>query len=220
VRRREFITLLGGVAAAWPPAVQAQQSMPVIGFLASASPDAYTIRLRAFHEGLKQAGYAEGQNVKIEYRWAEAQNDRLPILADQLVRLRVSVIVAAGGTASALAAKATTASIPIVFGIAADPVAIGLVASLNRPGGNVTGVTSLNVEVGPKRLELLHELLPSATVMALLVNPTSPALAGPVSRTLQTAAHALGLQLHVLHASSERDFERAFATLTQLRQPA
>ena len=194
--------------------------MPVIGFLASASPDLYSIRLRAFREGLKEIGYVESQNVAIEYRWAEAHNDRLPMLAAQLVHRQVTVIVAAGGTASALAAKAATASIPIVFGIGADPVGVGLVASLNRPGGNVTGVTSLNVEVGPKRLELLRELLPSATIMALLVNPTSPALAEPVARGLQAAAHALRLQLHVLHASNERDFDTVFANLIQLSAAA
>jgi putative ABC transport system substrate-binding protein len=221
MRRREFITLLGGTAAAWPLAARAQQAaMPVVGFLGSASPDAYTIRLSAFREGLRAAGYVEGQNVGIEYRWAEAHNDRLPELAAQLVHRQVTVLVAGGGTTSALAAKAATASIPIVFGIAADPVGVGLVASLNRPGGNVTGVTSLNIEVGPKRLELLHELLPSATIMALLVNPANPVIAEPVSRLSQVATHALGLQLHVLHASSERDFDTVFATLTQLHAGA
>jgi len=217
VKRREFITLLLGAAAAWPLAARAQQPvLPVIGFLGSASPDDYTIRLRAFREGLRAAGYVEGQSVNIEYRWAEAHNDRLPELAAQLVHQQVAVLVAGGGTASALAAKAATASIPIVFGIGADPVGVGLVASLNRPGGNVTGVTSLNIEVGPKRLELMHELLPSATSLALLVNPANPALAEPALRSAQAAAHAIGLQLHVLHASSERDFDTAFAALSQL----
>jgi ABC-type uncharacterized transport system substrate-binding protein len=221
MRRREFITVLGGAAAAWPLAVRAQQrAMPVVGFLGSASPDEYTIRLRAFRQGLKDAGYVEGQNVDIEYRWAEAHNDRLSALAAQLVNRQAAVIVAAGGTASALAAKAATASVPIVFGIAADPVEVGLVASLSRPGGNVTGVTSLNVEVGPKRLELLHELLPSTAIIAVLVNPATPALAEPFTRDLQAAAGVLGLQLHVLHASSERDFDTVFATLVQLRAGA
>jgi putative ABC transport system substrate-binding protein len=219
--RRQFITLLGGAAAAWPMAARAQQRVvPVIGMLATASPEANTIRLNAFREGLRREGYVEGQNVNIEYRWAEANSGQLPELAAQLVQHGVTVLVAAGGTASALAAKAATASIPIVFGIGADPVGVGLVASLNRPGGNATGVTSLNIEVGPKRLELLRELLPSVTIMALLVNPTVPALAEPASRTLQAAAHALGLQLHVMHASSERDFNAVFESLMQLHAGA
>jgi putative tryptophan/tyrosine transport system substrate-binding protein len=221
IGRRKFITTLGGGLAAWPLEALAQQSaIPVIGILARAPPEALAIRLRAFREGLGVAGYVEGQNVKIEYRWAEAHTDRLPELAAQLVHDQVAVLVAAGGTASALAAKAATASIPIVFAIGADPVGVGLVASLNRPGGNATGVTSLNVEVGPKRLELLHELLPSATIMALLVNPAVPALADPASRTSQVAAHALGLQLHVVHASSERDFDSIFESLIQLHAGA
>ena len=190
--------------------------MPVVGILAVASPEANAIRLRAFREGLGAAGYVEGQNVSFEYRWAEAHTDRLPELAAQLVHDQVAVLVAAGGTASALTAKAATASIPIVFGIGADPVGVGLVASLNRPGGNVTGVTSLNMEVAPKRLELLHELLPSITIMALLVNPAVPAIAEPAARTSQAAAQALGLQLHVVHASSERDFDAVFESLIQL----
>jgi ABC-type uncharacterized transport system substrate-binding protein len=221
MKRREFITLLGGAAIAWPLAARAQQRVvPVIGMLATASPEANTIRLNAFREGLRREGYVEGQNVNIEYRWAEANSGQLPELAAQLVQHGVTVLVAAGGTASALAAKAATASIPIVFGVGADPVGVGLVASLNRPGGNATGVTSLNIEVGPKRLELLRELLPSVTIMALLVNPTVPALAEPASRTLQAAAHALGLQLHVMHASSERDFNAVFESLMQLHAGA
>jgi putative ABC transport system substrate-binding protein len=220
IRRRQFITLVGGLAAAWPISARAQQPMPVIGFLSSASPDEHATRLRAFRQGLKETGFVEGHNVDIEYRWAETHNDRLPSLAAELVNKRVAVIVAAGGTPSALAAKAATATIPIVFGIAADPVEIKLVASLNRPGGNVTGVTSLNVEVGAKRLELLRELLPSTTIIAVLVNPANPVLADPFLRRLQAAAAALGLQLYVLHASSERDFETVFATLVQVRAGA
>jgi putative ABC transport system substrate-binding protein len=172
--------------------------------------------LRAFHQALKETGYVEGQNVEVEYRWAEGQNNRLPMLAAELARRQVAVI-AASGTAAALAAKAATSTIPIVFGVAVDPVKVGLVASLNRPGGNLTGIASLNVEVGPKRLELLHEVVPSATSMALLVNPTNPSMAEPFSRALQAAAGVLGLQLHVLHASSEREIEAAFETLVKLR---
>ena len=221
MRRREFITLLGGATAGWPLAARAQQAaMPVIGILAVASPEDNAVRLRAFREGLRVAGYIEGQNVNIQYRWAEAHTDRLAELAAQLVHDQVFVLVAAGGTASALTAKAATTNIPIVFGIGTDPVDVGLVASLNRPGGNVTGVTSLAMEMAPKRLELLHELLPSVTTMALLVNPAVPALAGPVSRLSQAAAQSLGLQLHVVYASSDRDFDAVFEKLTQLRAGA
>jgi putative ABC transport system substrate-binding protein len=218
---REFITLLGGAAAAWPLPARAQQpAMPVVGILAVASPEANAIRLRAFREGLSTAGYVEGQNINIEYRWAEAYTGRLPELAARFVEEQVAVLVTAGGTSAALAAKAATASIPIVFGIAADPVDVGLVASLNRPGGNVTGVTSLNIEVAAKRLELLHELLPSVTTMGLLVNPAVPALAAPVSRISQAAAHSLGLHLHVVHASSDRDFDAVFEKLIQIHAGA
>jgi putative tryptophan/tyrosine transport system substrate-binding protein len=210
--------LLGGSSsAAWALAARAQQpAMPVVGFLGSASPEAYARRLRAFHQALKETGYVEGQNVEVEYRWAEGQYDRLPALAADLVRRQVAVIIAAGAQAT-LAVKAATTTIPIIFSIATDPVAEGLVASLNRPGGNLTGITSLNVEVAPKRLELLHQVVPSATSMALLVNPTNTSIAEPFSRALQAAARVLGLQLHVLHASSEREIEAAFATLVQLR---
>lgn len=221
LKRREFITLIGGAAAVWPRAAAAQQpATPVVGFLAVAPPEAIAMRLRAFREGLSTAGYIEGQNVRIQYRWAEAHTGRLPELAARLADEQVAVLVAAGGTASALAAKAATASIPIVFGIAADPVSLGLVASLNRPGGNVTGVTSLNIELAPKRLELLHELLPSVSVVGLLINPAVPALAEPASLSSQTTARALGLQLHVLHASSERDFDDVFASLVRLHAGA
>jgi putative tryptophan/tyrosine transport system substrate-binding protein len=189
--------------------------MPVIGFLGGASPEAYARRLVAFHQALKETGYVNGQNVEVEYRWAEGQNNRLPALAAELVHRQVAVI-AATGTAATLAAKSATTTIPVVFSAAVDPVAQGLVASLKRPGGNLTGVTSLNVEVGRKRLELLHEVVPSATSMALLVNPTTPSIAEPFSQALQAAARVLGLQLHVLHASSEREIEVAFATLVKL----
>ncbi|MFL6804507.1 MAG: ABC transporter substrate-binding protein [Xanthobacteraceae bacterium] len=220
MRRREFITLLGG-AAAWPLATRAQQpAMPVIGFLSNATPDLYADRLRIFRQGLKEAGYVEGQNVSIEYRWAEGQNDRLPALAAQLVQRQVAMIAAAGGTPSALAAKAATATIPIVFGVAVDPVEVGLVASLNRPGGNLTGVTNLNAAVGPKRIELLHELLPRVIVVGVLVDPTSPTLAEAFLRDLQPAAHALGLQLLVLRASTERDLHAVFAALAERRAGA
>jgi putative ABC transport system substrate-binding protein len=218
VRRRDFITLLGGAAAAWPLAAQAQQAaMPVIGFLGSASQDPWAGRMRAFHQGLSETGYVVGQNVAIEYRWAEGQNDRLPQLAADLVRRQVTVIATPGSTPAALAAKAATTMIPIIFELASDPVALGLVTSLARPGGNITGVTSLNAEVGPKRLELLHELVPTATIVGLLVNPTNPNLAEPITKNLGAAARSLGLEMHVLHASTDRDLDTVFATVVQLR---
>jgi putative tryptophan/tyrosine transport system substrate-binding protein len=214
MRRREFISLLGGVAA-WPLAAGAQQAtMPVVGFLNTRVPGADPHLLAAFRRGLKETGYVEGQNVTIEYRWAYNQYDRLPALAADLVRRQVTVI-AAIGSPSAPAARATTTTIPIVFIIGFDPVEVGLVTSLNRPGGNLTGVTVLGVELGSKRLELLHELAPTANIVAALVNPNTPA-AETQSTDLQTAARSLGLKLHVLHASSERDFDTVFATLLQL----
>jgi len=214
VRRREFITLLGGAAAAWPLAIRAQQTaIPVIGFLNGGSPDAN--RVAAFRRGLNETGYVEGHNVALEYRWAEGQYDRLPALARDLVRRQVSVI-AATSTPAAITARAATTTIPIVFTTSSDPVELGLVASLSRPSGNVTGATQLNIEVTPKRLEILHELLPTANVFALLVNPTNP-YTEILSRNLQAAARSLGLQLHILQASTEHDFDAVFATLVKLR---
>jgi putative ABC transport system substrate-binding protein len=222
-RRRKFVAFLGGAAVAplaWPLAARAQQAaMPVIGFLNSSSPDADGDRIRAYRRGLSEAGYVEGRNVTIEYLWADDHNDRLSSMAADLVRQRVNVIVT-GGTPATLAAKAATATIPIVFVLSTDPVQAGLVASLNRPGGNLTGVTGLNVELAPKKLELLHELLPSATILGLLVNPTNAIAAESEARTVQAAARTLGLQLHVLRASTERDFDSAFASLAQLRAGA
>ncbi len=219
ISRRDFIALLSA-AAAWPLAARAQQAaMPVIGFLNSATPAGATFaaRVAAFHQGLREVGYVENQNVTIEYRWAEGNYDRLPVLAADLVRRPVDVIVANG--VAALTAKTATATLPIVFLIAGDPIALGLVTSLNRPGGNITGVTNLNVEIGPKRLELLHEVVPTATTMALLVNPSS-ANAEPLSREAQAAARMLGVQLHVLHASSEGEIDAAFANVARLRAGA
>jgi putative tryptophan/tyrosine transport system substrate-binding protein len=214
MRRREFITLLGGATAAWPLAARARQpAMPMIGFLNGGLPDAN--RVAAFRQGLHETGYTEGHNVAIEYHWAEGQYDRLPALAADLVRRQVAVI-AATSTPAAITAKAATTMIPIVFTTSSDPVQLGLAASLSRPGGNLTGATTLSIEVTPKRLEILHELLPTAKLFALLVNPTNP-YADILSRNLQAAARTLGLQLHILHASTEHDFETVFATLVQLR---
>jgi putative tryptophan/tyrosine transport system substrate-binding protein len=214
MRRREFITLVGGAVAAWPIVARAQQP-PVIGFLNSASHDGYTPFVTAFLQGLKETGYIDGQNAKIEYRWAEGQYDRLPALVADLVHQPVTVL-AATSTSAALAAKAAATTIPIIFTTSGDPVKLGLVDNLSRPSGNITGATQLNVEMGPKRLELLHELLPTATIMALLVNPTNP-LAETLSRDMEAAARSLGLHLHVLHASTERDLDTVFATLIQLQ---
>jgi ABC-type uncharacterized transport system substrate-binding protein len=222
VRRRDFIALCGSATAlpiTWPLAARAQQPvMPVIGFINPSSPEGYARQLAGFLKGLGETGYVDGKNVQIEYRWAENQYDRLPLMAADLVRQQVAVIAAAT-TIAARAAKAATATIPIVFTTIADPVQIGLVASLNRPGGNVTGATILSVEVGPKLLGLLHEAVPSATIMALLVNLADPT-AEPQSRNLQAAALKLGLQVHVLNASSELDFDAVFARLHELRAGA
>jgi putative tryptophan/tyrosine transport system substrate-binding protein len=217
MRRREVISLLGAAAATWPLRARAQQpALPVIGFLSSRAPDDAPELLAAFLQGLKDAGFVEGQNVTIEYRFAGNQNDRLPVLAADLVRRQVTVM-AAPTTPAALAAKAATATIPVVFATAGDPIRLGLVASLNRPGGNVTGVTLLFVEVAAKRLELLHELIPAATIVGLLTNPANPPIAEANASAVLSAAHSLGLELHVLKASTERDFESVFANLIQLR---
>jgi putative tryptophan/tyrosine transport system substrate-binding protein len=217
MRRREFITAFGGAAAFWPIAARSQQPpMPMIGFVNVASRQGYERALSAFLKGLAEAGYIDGQNVAIEYRWGEGSSDRLPAMIADLVHNQVAVI-AATSTPAALAAKAATTTIPIVFEMGGDPIQLGLVASLNRPGGNVTGVTQLNVEIAPKRLQFLHELLPAATVMALLINPANPSVAVPQSHEMLSAARTLGLELHVLNASTERDFDQAFAKFHQLR---
>ena len=205
------MALLPGVARAQ------QTARPVIGFLGSETSAVWADRVAAFWQGLNETGYVEGRNVEIEYRWAEGRNERLPALAVDLVRRQVSVLVALGGTASAQAAKAATATIPVVFRMATDPVEAGLVASLNRPGGNVTGVTTMGVELGSKQLELLHELAPAASVIALLLNPTNPAIARIQSRDVPAAARKLGLDLHVLNASAERDFDLVSARMKELR---
>ena len=215
MNRREFITLLGGAAAAWPLAARAQQSaMPVVGFLSSGTPEGLAHLTSAFRQGLNEAGYVEGRNVTIEYRWAEGQYDRLPALAADLVR-QVTVL-AATTTPAALAAKRATSTIPIVFTIGADPIAIGLVDSLSRPSGNVTGVNNYLSDLGSKRLELLRELVPNAAVIGVLVNPNFPD-AESQSKDLREAARKLGQQVHVVNANSENDFERAFATFVQLQ---
>jgi putative tryptophan/tyrosine transport system substrate-binding protein len=218
IRRRELIAALGGLPVVWPLVVRAQQpTMPVVGYIGGQSPDLWAGRLRAFHQGLSQTGYIEGRNVAIEYRWAEGQYDRLPAFAAELVRRQVTVIAAPAVTPAVVAAKAATTSIPIVFLTAADPVNAGLVASLNRPGGNVTGVTALSVELGPKHLQLLHESVPTANMFALLINPTSAILAETQSSGIPEAARSLGLQIHVLHAATKGDFDGVFASLVQLR---
>ena len=216
MRRREFIGLLGGLAAI-PLTARAQQgAMPVVGYLSATSPDEGEPRAAAFRRGLQEAGYLEGQNVTIEYHWAEQQVDRLPAMAADLVKRHVAVI-ATGTTPAVLAAQAATTTIPIVFELGSDPVRLGLVTNLNRPGGNVTGVTNLLVEVGPKRLELLHELLPTTKVMALLVNPDDRALAQAGARETLSAARNRGLELHVLNVRSEGDFDAVFADIKRLR---
>jgi putative tryptophan/tyrosine transport system substrate-binding protein len=213
MRRREFIAGLGS-AAAWPVVVRAQQpTMPLIGFLHGASPEAYAHMVTAFSQGLKEAGYVDGHNVAIEFRWAEGHYDQVPAMAADLVHRQVAVIVA-GGTPPAVAAKTATPVIPIVALVGVDPVQRGLVGSLNRPGGNLTGIAFLTVELAPKKLEMLHELLPTAATIALLVNPTNP-LAEGESKLVQDAARSLGLQLQILNASTESQIDTAFGTIAE-----
>jgi putative ABC transport system substrate-binding protein len=212
MRRRDFLTFLGGAAAAWPLAARAQQGVPVIGFLNSASADLTERLMQAFRQGLQDAGFVEGQDVAIEYRWAEGRLERLPELVADLVRRRVRVIAATGALSSVQAAKSATATIPIVFYVGANPVDLGLVASLNRPGGNLTGVSTLGGELSPKRFELLHELVPGAADFGMLVNPNRKDFAD-----VEAASRSLGLQIHLLPAGTEAEFDTAFATLAQLK---
>jgi ABC-type uncharacterized transport system substrate-binding protein len=217
MNRRRFIALAGSATLASPRAARAQPSaVPVVGLLSSGSAGPFAPRVRAFRQGLNEAGYVECRNLAIEERWADGRYERLPELVADLVRRRVAAIATLGGTPGALAAKAATTTIPIVVQLGADPVEVGLVASLSRPGGNLTGVTSLGAELGPKQLELMHELVPGATAIGLLVNPTAP-IAETVSRHVRAAARTLGLELHVVHASAERDFDAVFARLSELR---
>jgi ABC-type uncharacterized transport system substrate-binding protein len=221
MKRREFITLLGGAAVTWPLAARAQQqSMPVIGFLNVTSPDFFADGLRGFRQGLKDAGYVEGDNVTIDYRWAENQADRLQAQAAELVRRRVAVIVATGGFEPAFVAKGATTTIPIVFLIGDDPVKLGLVASLARPGGNATGINFFTAELGAKRLDLLRELVPAATRVAVLVNPANAALTEAILRDVEAAARAMGLQIQVLTANTSREIDAAFTTFVRERPDA
>src|SRR5262249_28439697 len=220
MRRRDFIKGIAGSAAAWPLGARAQPApMPVIGFLDDGSRESDAIRVSSFQQGLSQSGFAEGQNVAVRYLGAEGQHSRLPELAAEFIRRNVTAIVTSS-TPGALAAKAATKTVPIIFYLGTDPVAVGLVASLNRPGGNLTGVSNLGVLLAPKQLQLIHELMPTATVIGLLLNPTSPILAEPQSRDVLAAARALGIQVHVPHASTDRDLDAAFADLVQLRATA
>ena len=219
MQRREFITLIGSAVAAWPLAARAQQPVtPLIGFMNGGSPDAFTRLSAAFRQGLGETGYIEHKNIAIEYRWADGKYDQLPAMAADLLRRRV-IVIAATSTPAALAAKAATTTIPVVFETAGDPVTLGLVASLNRPGGNVTGITQLSSELVAKRLGLLHDLLPAVTIISSLVNPTDPR-AESQTRDLRKAASALGLQIHVLNTSTDGELDKAFADLIQLRAGA
>ena len=220
MRRREFLSVLGGAAAAWPLAAHAQKTMPVIGFLHPGTIEAYSNRLRAFHRGLKEAGYVEGENVTVEYRWAGNQIDRLPTLAADLAQRQVAVIVASPAPVVVLAAKAATQTIPIVFLVSDDPVKVGLVASLARPGGNLTGVNFFNLELAAKRLEVLHELVPAATRIAVLVNPANARNADSAVQATQAAGRAIGLQTQIVHATTSREIDAAFATMARDRPDA
>jgi putative ABC transport system substrate-binding protein len=220
LKRREFLTLLGGGAAAWPLAARAQPAMRVIGYLSGVTPDGDTERVRALRQGLKETGYVEGENLTIEYRWAENQFDRLPALAAELVRRQVAVIVATGGTLPALAAKAATSTIPIVFGVGDDPVRLGLVASLARPGGNATGINFFLGELTAKRLEILRELVPAAVRVALLVNPANAARTEATTRDAERAAQAMALQIKIFTASTSGEIHAAFERLAPERPDA
>jgi putative ABC transport system substrate-binding protein len=219
MRRRQFISIFGGAAVAWPLGAHAQQPMPVVGFLNAASPVPLRQQIAAFREGLKESDYVEGQNVAVEYRWAEGQYDRLPALAAELVRRQVSVIVSGGGAPAVLAAKAATTTIPIVFSSGGDPIRLGFVASLNRPGGNITGVYHFATGLEAKRLGLLHEMVPKATTIAVLVNPNFSGVENQL-RDVREAAARLGLQLVIVRANAESDFDTAFSTLVQQRSGA
>src|SRR5262245_20688293 len=220
LRRRQFLTLLGGAAAAWPLAARAQQpALPVMGFLYHQSADPFAHRLRAFRQGLKETGYVEGENIVIEYRWAEGQYDRLPVLAEELVRRQVAVIVVPS-TAATLAAKAATTTIPIVFAAAEDPVRFGLVASLARPGGNLTGINFFSAELVAKRLELLRELVPRAARVAVLIDPSIVGSSERAQKEVEAAAHALGLQIQILNATNSREIDAAFGALVGERADA
>jgi putative ABC transport system substrate-binding protein len=219
MRRREFITLLGGAAVAWPLSARGQQpAMPVIGYLGTGSPDGNAAQLSAFRQSLSEAGFIEGRNVAIDYRWADYHLEDMPALAADLVHRQVNVITVAG-VPGALAAKAATRTIPIVFSFGVDPVALGFVASLNRPGGNITGVANLGAELGAKRLELIHEVVPGANPIGVLLNPANPSVDSQ-TRDMQAAAQALGVRLQIVHAKAERDFDAAFAALLEVRAGA
>jgi putative ABC transport system substrate-binding protein len=221
MKRRAFITLLGGAAATWPLVARAQQSaMPVIGFLHPGSIDVIADRVRTFRQGLKDTGFIEGENVAIEFRWAEDQIERLPVLAAELVRRQVTVITAVGGNAPALTAKTATSTIPIVFAVGEDPVGLGLVASIARPGGNLTGINFLAAELHAKRLELLRELVPGAVRLAVLINPGNAVNAETTLRDVQSAARAVGLQMQIIRASTGREIDAAFATMARERPDA